>query len=49
MGRVFITSLLLLHTLIYLLGPSRSKPKSNRNFIFTTYMNDGPFEPWEGI
>ena len=46
MGR-FITSLLLLYTMIYLFGSSRSK--SNRNSIFTTYMNDGPFEPWEGI
>ena len=48
MGRL-VTSLLLLRALIYLLAPGPAKSKSNRNFIFSTYMNDGPFEPWEGI
>ena len=49
MGRFFVTSLLLLHTLIYLLGSGRSKPKTNRKPVFTSFMDEGPFEPWEGI
>jgi len=49
MGRFFVTSLVLLHTLLYLLRREQSKPKSNRKPVFTTFMDEGPFEPWEGI
>lgn len=47
MSRILVTSLLLVHVVIYLLRPSRAK--SERNSFFTSYVNDGPYEPWEGI
>lgn len=50
MTRLLIASLFLVHTVIYLLRPSRAK--SNRG-TFAGYNYDGPFdvpyEPWEGI
>ena len=47
-GRV-VMSVFLLRALVLLLGPSRSNLNRSPIFTFTTYMSDGPFEPWEGI